>query len=306
MSGKPPQYICKRLPIAIILSTLFVAILLPTVLFAQAAPDIIYWVFDVSTADSQFGVWNGTDSKPIGDIFDGRDFEGLACVGNTIYASGGGDGAFISQLVRVTIDLETGTSAVSEIGNIETATGLGFYEVASLAIRSSDNTLWGYAAKPPDDGGASGGIGLIKIDVTTGKAQLIYESDLDVAGLAWIGNTMYLGAGNDVHTWTEGGSISEEAIFSVDDVGEIEALDSTASGNLYIGGDGSPVMEFTPVGEMVSSSVFIVQDNEGNQGDPEALTRCVVLVPTALAEGEEPASPASFQHFFYFPFATEW
>lgn len=306
MSRKRNHWIARGLVAAIAMTALLTALFSPLAAIAQADAGIIYWVFDVSTADSQFGYWDGTNSTPVGDIFDGRDFEGLACIGSTIYASGGGDGAFVSTLVRVAIDQGNSTSTLTELGNIETADGQGFFEVSSLGIRSSDNTLWGYAAKLPDDGGPSGGIGIIKIDAGSGKAELIQSADLDVAGMAWLGDTLYLGDGNDVYTWTEGGTINVDPVFSIDEVGEIEALDSTAGGNLYIGGDGSPVMEFTPAGALVNDRVFIVQDGEGNQGDPEALTRCLALAPTALAESTEPAPPLdAFQHFFYFPFVVD-
>lgn len=274
---------------ALILSTGFV--------HAESNAIIVYWVFDVSTANSQFGYWDSTVSRPVGGIFEGGDFEGLSCIGSTLYATSGGDGNVPSRLVQVTINKDADTSSSTLIGTVQDANGQPFYEVASLAVRSSDNTLWAYAAVAK---AGSGGTGIIKIDPATGRAQLMQAATLDVAAVAWVDNTLYLGAGNNMHSWTEGGAISD-VLFEVADIEQIESLDTKPGGTLYIGGDGSPVQEITTTGQKVNPNVFVVTDKDNNSGDPESLTFCQtptsldevsepVFVPTALEESREPAA----------------
>lgn len=261
------------------------ALLLSTSLVqAQGNATIVYWVFDVSTANSQFGYWDGTVSRPVGNVFDGGDFEGLSCIGSTIYATSGGDGNAASRLAQVTINKDTDSSTATTVGTIQDANGRPFYEVASLAVRTSDNTLWAYAAIA---GPNAAGTGIIKINPTTGQAELIQAATLDVAAIAWLNNTLYLAAGNNMHSWTEGGAISD-VLFEVSAIQEIEALDATPGGNLYIGGDGSSVQEITPTGQNVNANVFVVTDRENNSGDPESLTFC--QAPTSLEEAHEPAA----------------
>lgn len=264
---------------------------------AESNATIVYWVFDVSTANSQFGYWDGTVSKPVGNIFEGGDFEGLSCIGSTIYATSGGDGNVASRLVQITINKDSDTSSATPVGTVQDANGQPFYEVASLAVRSSDNTLWAYAAVAK---AGSGGTGIIKIDPATGRATLIQAATLDVAAVAWVDNTLYLAAGNNMHSWTEGSAISD-VLFEVNDIDQIEALDTKPGGTLYIGGDGSPVQEITTAGQKVNPNVFAVTDKDNNSGDPESLTFCQtptsldeasepVFVPTALEESREPAA----------------
>lgn len=283
-----------------------IATLLLQTSLVQAAGNatLVYWVFDVSTANSQFGYWDGTVSKPVGNIFDNGDFEGISCIGSTIYATNGGDGDVVSRLARVTINIDSDTVITNTIGIVQDANNKPFYEVASLAVRASDNTLWAYAAIAGPNNGVpnNGGTGIIKIDPATGRAELKQAATLDVAAVAWLGNTLYLAEGNKMHTWTEGGAISD-VLFKVNDIEEIEALDATPTGNLYIGGDGSKVQEITPTGEKVNTNVFAVTDRDNNSGDPESLTFCQaptsldeasepVFVPTALEEGHEPVNLA--------------
>ena len=254
----------------------------PGLVQGEGNATIVYWVFDVSTANSQFGYWDGTVSHPVGNVFDNGDFEGLSCIGSTIYATSGGDGNVVSRLAQITINKDTDTSTATTVGTIQDANGRPFYEVASLAVRSSDNTLWAYAAVA---GQNSGGTGIIKINPATGQATLIQPATLDVAAIAWLNNTLYIADGNNMHSWTEGGAISD-VLFEVNDIQQIEALDTTPGGNLYIGGDGSPVQEITPTGQKVNTNVFVVTDKQNNSGDPESLTFC--QTPTSLDEANEP------------------
>lgn len=260
---------------------------------AETNATIIYWVFDVSTADSQFGYWDGTTSVPVGAIYDGRDFEGMACIGSTIYTTSGGDGANPSQLVRVTYDITADTTIVTNIGTIQTASGTPFYEVSSLAVRPSDNTLWAYAAEAP---AGAAGQGIIRIDPATGTAQLMQAATLDVAAVAWLGNTLYLAAGNDMHSWTENGVVGN-SLYEVAGFSQIEALDVSPNQNFYIGGDGTTVQEVNPTtGAVINANVFPVTDRQGNSGDPESLTVC--QTPTALDDGTE---PVQMVRQLYFP-----
>ena len=254
----------------------------PGLVQGEGNATIVYWVFDVSTANSQFGYWDGTVSHPVGNVFDNGDFEGLSCIGSTIYATSGGDGNVVSRLAQITINKDTDTSTATTVGTIQDANGRPFYGVASLAVRSSDNTLWAYAAVA---GQNSGGTGIIKINPATGQATLIQPATLDVAAIAWLNNTLYIADGNNMHSWTEGGAISD-VLFEVNDIQQIEALDATPAGNLYIGGDGSPVQEITTTGQKVNTNVFVVTDKENNSGDPESLTFC--QTPTSLDEANEP------------------
>lgn len=251
---------------------------------ANQAGLVVYWVFDVGTADSQFGYWDGSVSKPVGDTFAGRDFEGMGCIGTTLYVTSGGDGKVPSQLVRLTFDKSGDSTTATTIGTIQDANGKSFYEVASLGVRSSDNTLWAYAAEEPT---GAAGRGIIKIDPTTGRAELKQAATLDVAAVAWLGQTLYMAEGNSVYTWSEGGSISSK-LFDVATIAEIEALDATPGGNFYIGGDGTKVQEITPTGTLVNDDVFTVSDKQGKVGDPESLAFCQELGPTALDESSEP------------------
>lgn len=291
------QWLCKPVLRAVV--TAIIAALLLNTGFVQAESNatIVYWVFDVSTANSQFGYWDGTVSKPVGNTFEGGDFEGLSCIGSTIYATSGGDGDVASRLVQIAINKDADTSSATPVGTVQDANGQPFYEVASLAVRSSDNTLWAYAAVAK---AGSGGTGIIKIDPATGRAELIQAATLDVAAVAWVDNTLYLAAGNNMHSWTEGGAISD-VLFEVSDIEQIESLDTKPGGTLYIGGDGSPVQEITTTGQKVNPTVFVVTDKDNNSGDPESLTFCQTptsldevsepaFVPTALEESREPAA----------------
>lgn len=280
-----------------LVAALFLALIVaPCFNFSTARADlkgtIIYWVFDVSTADSQFGYWDETTSRPVGGIFAGRDFEGLACIGSTIFVTSGGDGNRPSQLARLALNITADTTSITDIGNIQTAGGTAFYEVASLAMRPSDNTLWAYAAEIPT---GAAGRGIIKIDPATGTAQLILAADLDVAALTWFGNTLYLAAGNDVYSWTEGGALSN-SLYEINGLSQIEAMDTSPNQTLYIGGDGTNIMEINPTtGAVINGNVFKVTDRQGATGDPESLTFC--QAPTALEDEAEPLQMAP-QIFF--------
>lgn len=281
---------------SLIVALLFALLAAPVVQLGTARADlkgnIIYWVFDVSTADSQFGYWNGTASNPVGGIFDERDFEGLGCIGSTIFVTSGGDGNRPSQLARLTVNITANTTNVTDVGTIQTAGGAAFYEVSSLAVRPSDNTLWAYAAEAP---AGAAGQGIIRIDPATGQAQLIQAATLDVAAITWLGNTLYLAAGNDMHSWTEGGAISP-SLRELNQFSQIEALDTSPDQTFYIGGDGTTVQEINPTTwALMNDNVFPVTDNQGNSGDPESLTFC--QAPTALDEEAEPVQMAP-QIFF--------
>lgn len=284
---------------ALVVGLVGILLVTPSLVQAEGNATIVYWVFDVGTANSQFGYWDGAVSRPVGAVVPGGDFEGLSCIGSTIYATSGGDGNGPSRLAQITINKDTDTSTVTPVGTIQDATGRPFYEVASLAVRTSDNTLWAYAAIA---GQNNGGTGLIKIDPATGRAELVQAATLDVAAIAWLNNTLYLADGNNMHSWTEGAAISD-VLFEVNDIQQIEALDATAAGNLYIGGDGSSVQEITTTGQKVNTNVFVVTDKDNNSGDPESLTFCQtptsldeasepVFVPTALEESQEPVNLA--------------
>jgi hypothetical protein len=284
MYAKVKRLFCRPFGWACAVAMITGLVLHPGLARANAAGIIVYWVFDVGTADSQFGYWDGSVSKPVGGTFAGRDFEGMGCIGTTIYVTSGGDGKVPSQLVRLTFDKAGDTTTVTDVGTIQDANGKPFYEVSSLGVRSSDNTLWAYAAEEPT---GSAGRGIIKINPATGQAELKQAATLDVAAVAWLDQTLYMAEGNSVYTWSEGGNVSNK-LFDVTTIAEIEALDVTPGGNFYIGGDGTKVQEITPTGTLVNNNVFTVLDKQGNAGDPESLTFCQELGPTALEESQEP------------------
>jgi hypothetical protein len=276
---------------ALILGIIAALTLNPIFTHADTNALIIYWVFDVSTANSQFGYWDNAVSEPVGGIFNESDFEGIGCVGTTIYVTSGKDGNAPSQLARLTFTKDSDTTTITDSKTIQDANGNPFYEVASLGIRS-DNTLWAFAAI---EQAGSGGSGIIQIDPATGLAELKQASTLDVAAVTWLGNTLYLAAQNKMYSWTEGGAISD-VLFEVNSIAEIEALDTTPNGTFYIGGDGSVVQEIQPNGTQVNAQVFAVTDRDGNSGDPESLTFCQALDPTALEESDEPLqAPTSLE-----------
>lgn len=235
---------------------------------AQAAP-VIIWVQDVNLFDSQFGYYDGIASHKVGAIQPGYDIESLSCIDGVIYAARGGDALLQSKLFTLDLDIANNSSMLNPIGLIQTVDGVPFYEVSSLA-RRSDNTLWGFAADRTVTG-------IIQIDPATGLATLVAPSPLDVAGLTWVNDVLWLAAGTQLYTWTPGGVITP--VYKVQGVTEIEVLE-TINGLIYLSGHNmTKVLVLDPAtGKFVPGLDFSVPS------DLEGLTLCEpspVVTPTA-------------------------
>jgi hypothetical protein len=194
---------------------------------AQDAQFII-WVYDQSLADSQFGYYDGTTIQATQPIFYDADIEGLACVNNVIYASGGLDGAAPSTLNQVTLDVVNQSATLTKIADIQTATGEPFFEVVSLSMRA-DGTLWGYADQAPLRG-------ILQIDPATGVGELIEPFAGKVEAIAWLDDTLWLAGNNHFYRWTPGGAITHAFDIHDSAVLQIESLE-VIDGLLYTGVD---------------------------------------------------------------------
>lgn len=234
-----------------------------TSLSAQGQSPFVYWVYDRNVRDSQFGYYDGTISKAVGDLYPGLDVEGLACMNGQTYASSGGDGHVPSQLFTLKLDLAQNQAMLQAIGMIQRADGAPFYEVSSLTYYTG-TTFLGFAADP---GLNSAGRGIVQINAATGIAELIVPSTLDVADVAWHDGMLWLAAGGQIYTWKPGGAITP--LFKMAGMTKIEALD-IYNGILYIGDHGS-------------TTVYAVDPLTGSRrpnfdftapNDIEALTHC--------------------------------
>lgn len=160
----------------------------------------IIWVFDKGLDDSQFGYYDGIVTQATTPFYQAADIEGLTCLNNIIYASGGRDGKAPSTLNTLVIDTGTNQATLTKIADIHTADGAAFFEVVSLSV-SADGVLWGYADEPPLRG-------LIQIDPATGVAALVVPFDHKIEGIAWVDNTLWLAGYNHLYRWTPGGNIT--------------------------------------------------------------------------------------------------
>jgi hypothetical protein len=255
------QYI-SSLNITLLLALLLPLLFLRFFLGAAAAQEthFIIWVFDQGLRDSQFGYYDGATVQATEPVYYGADIEGLSCLNNVIYASGGLDGRAPSTLNTVVIDTGANTAALSKLADIRTMDGDPFFEVVSLSARS-DGSLWGYADEPPLRG-------VIQIDPASGVAELVTPFDKKVEGIAWIDNTLWLAGNNHLYQWTPGGSITHA--FDVAGVNQIEALEAI-DGLLYAGvhNDARGVIAIDPnTGAIVEGAGFPAPD------DIEGLTFC--------------------------------
>lgn len=220
----------------------------------------ILWVFDKGLDDSQFGYYDGTVIQATEPLYQDADIEGLACLDNIIYASGGRDGKAPSTLNTLVVDPASNYATLTKIADIHTADGTAFFEVVSLSA-NADGTLWGYADNPPLRG-------IIQIHPATAVAALIVPFDHKVEGIAWIDNTLWLAGYNHLYRWTPGGKIT--VAFAVAGVGQIEALE-LIDGLLYAGihNDTRSVIAIDPTtGAIVADKSFLAPT------DIEGLTFC--------------------------------
>lgn len=241
------------------LCVLLVRLTTGAIVSAQDNREII-WVFDEGTQDSQFGYSDGSVIQAVDPGDPQADIEGLACLGNVIYASGGLDGQATSTLNTLTIDMGANTATLTKLADIVTATGNPFLEVVSLSARD-DSTLWGYADMPPLRG-------VIQIDPATGIAELVQPFDGKVEGTAWISNTLWLAGDDHIYQWEPGASIT--FAFDVAGVDQIEALEAI-DGLLYAGvhKDARGVIAIDPAtGQIVDGAGFVAPN------DIEGLTFC--------------------------------
>lgn len=244
---------------------------------AQDHPFII-WVFDKGVRDSQFGYFDGATVQSTEQIFVEHDFEGLACLNNTVYASSGMDGLRPSRLFTVRVDVATHAATLIEIGEMRNAAQEPFLEVAALSEKA-DGTLWGFARRGDRQG-------IVQLDPATGGAELVMPSTIDAEGIEWLDNTLWLVADNKFYTWQPGGAVT----FAFQLVGErkIEALD-VVNGLLWIGlhKDNRSVIAVDPAtGAIVPGKGFPGPD------DIESLTFCVP-VPEATATATPSPTPSA-------------
>ena len=198
---------------------------------AQDHPFII-WVFDKNLRDSQFGYYDGNTVQSTEPVFEEYDMEGLACLNNVVYCSSAMDAVRPSRLFTVAIDVASRQSTLVEIGEIRTANQEPFLEVAALSEKA-DGTLWGFASTSESPGPLQTNLkGLIRIDPTTAVAELVVPSTIDMEGIEWLGDTLWLVSRNKFYTWTPGGAITPA--FTIPGVGQIEALD-VVDGLLWVG-----------------------------------------------------------------------
>ncbi len=117
--------------------------------------------------------------QPLGAPLKGYDVEGIAIHPTTrsLYATTSEHSRPPSQLF--TVDGQTGTLTL--VG------ATGFEDVADIAFRPTDATLWGWAEN----------VGLIQVDTATGAGTLIFSSKLEVQGMTWSqdGAALYASAG---------------------------------------------------------------------------------------------------------------
>lgn len=260
---------------------LIFAILMLTVSFvatvaAQDQPFII-WVFDKDLRDSQFGYFDGTTVQSTEQIFVEHDFEGLACLNNTVYASSAMDGLRPSRLFTVRIDVATHAATLVEIGEMRNAAQAPFLEVAALSEKA-DGTLWGFARRGDLQG-------IVQINPATGSTELIMPSSIDAEGIEWFDDTLWLVARNKFYTWQPGGAITFAFQIEGD---KIEALD-VVNGLLWIGlhKDNRGVIAVDPAtGAIVPNKGFPAPN------DIESLTFCVP-VPEATATATVSPTPSA-------------
>lgn len=272
----------RSLIIAVSLLTFTASLIISARLVAQTPPPFVIWVYDKNVRDSQFGYYDGVHSQTIGVLYPNLDAEGLACMGAQPYASSGGDGRVPSQLFTLGLDLAQNQTTLNAIGVIQQSDGRPFYEVSSLTYWQGQ-TLLGFAA---DSGTNSAGRGLIQIDATSGVAQLIVASTLDVADIIWHNGQLWLAAGNQIYTWQPGGTI--QPAFAIAELQQIEALE-WINGVLYVGGDDViTIYAFDPQsGGRLPQADFAVPD------DIEGMTFCpppTQATPTATATATETAT----------------
>lgn len=233
----------------------------------------LIWVFDRSLRDSQFGYYDGAAVQATEPIYPGADIEGLACLNNVIYASGGQDGRAPSTLNTLVIDIDTNTATLTKFADILNADGSPFFEVVALSARS-DGTLWGYA-----DRGSQRGI--IQLDAATGVAELVAPFDRKVEAISWTNGVLWLAGDNHFYRWTPGGEITPA--FDLPGVDQIEALEQI-NGLLYAGvhNDDRGVIAIDPnAGVILPDGGFPAPD------DIEGLTFC----PLQPGPEETPTPP---------------
>lgn len=252
---------------------------LPGALKAQNPPFIV-WVYDAGIRDSQFGYYDGNATQAVGHRFDDMDIEGLSCINTTIYAASGGDGHVPSHLFTLSLDLPNNAAQLSPIATLHMTDGEALYEVSSLATRA-DQTLWGFAAEGQQTG-------LFQIDPATGVGTLVVPSKLDVAGLTWLNDVLWLAKGGQLYTWSPGGEITPA--IQVAGATELEAIEAI-NGLLYVSGDHmSRVVVIDPATGAVLPELGFAVPN-----DIEGMAACPALLPPTATptSTNTPTAPAT-------------
>jgi len=142
---------------------------------------LVYAVHDEGSDDSQFFTLAipGEITDALGRLHHDLDLEGLDLDPRTgeLCASAGDDGDLPGHLFLVDAD----SGDVRDIGPT------GFEAVEALSFRPSEGTLWGWAED----------WGLIRIDPSSGVAEMVFESAKGIEGLAWDnqGRRLYAASG---------------------------------------------------------------------------------------------------------------
>jgi len=201
------------------------------------------------------------------------------------------DGRDTSKLYTVSINPTAKSSQITVVGNIVTKDGKPFQEVASLAENNGE--LWAFSNRGDQRG-------IIQIDSKTAIARLVKPSKLAVEAVEWLGDTLWLIAGDKFYTWQMDGEVVER--FSLNVGNEIESLD-IIDGLLWIGVHKANV------------NILAVDPNSGKivqgkgftgRSDIESLTWCRLNVetPTATQTTTATATPIKTATSTNTPLAT--
>lgn len=179
---------------------------------------VLYAVHDEGKKDSQFFVVSPYDNYKallLGQLHVGKDIEALDIHPNTnqIFAAAGDDGKpQAGWLYRVN----------APDGELVAVGSTGFNEINGLSF-TSDGQLWGWAE----------GQGLITINTTTGKGQIVIAYAGNVEDMTWnnTDDVLYFVQDNDFYAYYTQGQRLESVGCSIPK-GEIEAIEMLPTGEL--------------------------------------------------------------------------
>lgn len=179
----------------------------------------VYGVDDQGSKDTQFfkiDIKDDNKVEKLGPIYPGYDVEAMDIHPgtNTLYAVAGSGG---KRGILFIIDAESGV--LTEVGNTD------FNDVEALSFSPTHATLWGWAEDK----------GLIQIDIANASSTLIFESDIDIEGLAWSNDGTLLYGAEKRNLWVFNPENSSLEHLADNLPGETEALEMQPNG-LLMGG----------------------------------------------------------------------